>query len=96
MKETRIAIRYAKALFELAMEQNSVETTYQDMILIRNVCHENREFRLMLSSPVIKIDKKQAILKLLFEKKTGALIQAYLHIIVAKRRESFIEYSYQI
>jgi len=91
MKETRIAIRYAKALFELSIEQNSLEQTYNDMILLDKVCMENKDFRLLLSSPIIKSDKKQNIMKSLFESKLGKLSLAYLNIIAAKRRENFIE-----
>ncbi len=91
MRETRIAIRYAKALFELSLEQNNLEQTNLDMMLVHDVCIENREFRLMLSSPIIKSDKKQAVMKSLFEAKLGKLSLAFLNIITAKRRENFIE-----
>jgi len=91
MRETRIAIRYAKALFELSMEQKSLEQTHQDMILVRNVCTENKDFRLLLSSPIIKIDKKQNVMKSVFEGKIGKLSLAFLNIIASKRRENFIE-----
>jgi len=91
MKETRIAIRYAKALFELSLEQNSLEQTYLDMKLVSDVCHENKDFRFMLASPVITSDKKQKVLKTLFEGKLGKLALAYLNIIAAKKREAFIE-----
>jgi F-type H+-transporting ATPase subunit delta len=90
MKETRIAVRYAKALFELALEQKITEDIFADMHLVANVCTENRDFRLMLSSPIIKGDKKQAVMKLIFEGKINKLSQAFLNIIAAKRRESFI------
>jgi F-type H+-transporting ATPase subunit delta len=91
MRETRIAIRYAKALFELSLEQKSLEQTNQDMLLMREVCLQNKDFRLMLSSPIINIDKKQKVMKLIFEGKLGKLSLTYLNIIVSKRRENFIE-----
>jgi F-type H+-transporting ATPase subunit delta len=91
MRETRIAIRYAKALFELSLEQNSLEQTNLDMMLVHNVCAENMDFRLMLSSPIIKSDKKQSVMKAIFEQKLGKLSLAFLNIITAKRRENFIE-----
>jgi len=91
MRETRIATRYAKALFELSLEQNSLEQTNLDMMLVHDVCTENRDFRLMLSSPIIKSDKKQGVLKSLFEAKLGKLSLAFLNIITAKRRENFID-----
>lgn len=91
MRETRIATRYAKALFELSIEQKSQEQTHFDMILVRTVCLENKDFRLLLSSPIINIDKKQNIMNSLFEGKLGKLSLAFLNIIAAKRRENFIE-----
>ena len=91
MRETRIAIRYAKALFELSIEQNNLEQTNLDMMLVNDVCNENRDFRLMLSSPIIKSDKKQGVMKSLFETKLGKLSLAFLNIITSKRRENFIE-----
>ena len=94
MRETRIAIRYAKALFELSLEQKSLEQTSQDMLLVREVCLQNKDFRLVLSSPIIKSDKKQSIMKSLFEGKLGKLSLAYLNIIAKKRRENFIEHSF--
>jgi F-type H+-transporting ATPase subunit delta len=91
MKETRIATRYAKALFELSIEQKSQEQTHLDMILVHTVCQENKDFRLLLSSPIINSDKKQHIMKSLFEGKMGKLSLAFLNIIAAKRRENFID-----
>jgi F-type H+-transporting ATPase subunit delta len=91
MKESRIAIRYAKALFELSLEQNSLEQTFNDMKLVREVCLTSRDLRLMLSSPIITSDKKQNILKSVFEGKLGKLSVLYLNIITAKKREMFIE-----
>jgi F-type H+-transporting ATPase subunit delta len=91
MRETRIAIRYAKALFELSLEQNSLEQTNLDMLLVHDVCEQNRDFRLMLSSPIIKSDTKQKMMKLLFETRIGKLSLAFLNIITSKRRESFID-----
>lgn len=90
MKETRIAVRYAKALFELALEQKIIEAVFADMMLVADVCTENRDFRLMLTSPIIKSDKKQTVMKLMFGGKINKLSQAFLNIIAAKRRESYI------
>lgn len=90
MKETRIAVRYSKALFELALEQKITDAVFADMTLVTKVCDENRDFRLMLASPIIKSDKKQAVMKQLFEGKINKLSQAFLNIIAAKRREIYI------
>lgn len=90
MKETRIAVRYAKALFELALEQKIIEEVFSDMKIVASVCEENRDFRRMLSSPIIKSDKKQTVLKLIFEDKINKLSKAFLNLLAAKRRETHI------
>lgn len=91
MKETRIAVRYAKALFDLALEQKIIDPISEDMRLVAEVCKANRDFRLMLSSPIINSDKKQAVMKLIFDGKINKLSIAFLNIIAAKRREIHIE-----
>ncbi|HNW97656.1 MAG TPA: ATP synthase F1 subunit delta [Bacteroidales bacterium] len=91
MKESRIAVRYAKALFELALEQKNTDAVFYDMKLVADTCHSNKDFRLMLISPIINSDKKRNILKLIFENNINKLSQAFLNIITAKRRESYIE-----
>ncbi len=90
MKESRLANRYAKALFELALEMNVVEKVYQDAELIYTVCSENREFVLMLRSPVVKEAKKLSILKAIFEKKVHEMTLKFLLIITRNRREMYI------
>ena len=50
MKNTRIAHRYAKALFDLAIEQNIIEKVYEDVLLINEVCQNNKIFINVLRS----------------------------------------------
>jgi F-type H+-transporting ATPase subunit delta len=91
MKESRIALRYAKALFDLAEERNFIEEAHNDMQLVHNICKSNRDFRLMLYSPIIKADKKTAILKQIFTGNIHDISLSFLLIITSKRRESYIE-----
>ena len=69
MKESRIAIRYAKALFDLSLEKDNVEEINDDMLLVRDVCKENRDFSLLLSNPVVRTDKKLSVIKAIFRSK---------------------------
>ena len=58
MKQSRVTIRYAKALFQLVIEQDTLEQSYRDMVLLHAVCAESKELSLLLKSPIIKTDKK--------------------------------------
>jgi F-type H+-transporting ATPase subunit delta len=86
-----LAQRYAKALFELAHEMDILDEVNEDMKLVRNTCKDSKEFRLFLESPVIKTDKKQHILKALFEGKIQELSFRFIMLITRKDRESHLE-----
>lgn len=91
MKESRLTKRYAKALFDFAVEQAQQDTINADMKMLSGVCHTNRDFQLLLISPIIKADKKQNIINSLFENKINKISLMYLRIIIRKRRESHIK-----
>lgn len=86
-----VASRYAKSLIDLAVETKQLEEVRNDMRLIKQVCIENREFVVLLESPVVKTDKKMAILKEIFGGKISVTTQAFLDIVAKKRREGYID-----
>ena len=91
MSYSKITVRYAQALFDLALERKILEKVYLDMKLIDEVCHENRELTNMLYSPIINVDKKQRIIKAIFADKIDKLSLSFLMILAKKRREQFID-----
>ena len=86
----RAASRYAKSLIDLALEQGTLEKCYIDMNLVWNTCQSSPELKLMLNSPIIKGDKKSAILKKIFGEKLSPLSTAFIEIIIKKKREFFL------
>jgi F-type H+-transporting ATPase subunit delta len=93
MVEDRIGYRYAKSLFDLAKEKQILEDVREDMALIHQVCIENRDFLVMLKSPLINGDKKLKVLRSIFSKKfTSDFTQLLMDIIVKKGREKFLDY----
>ena len=71
MAELRIARRYAKSLIDFATENNQLEAAYNDMLLVESACKNSREFQKVLESPIIKTDKKEAIIEEVFRERTG-------------------------
>ena len=91
MRNDKVTSRYAKALIQLAVEQNILEQVYQDITLVLDVCQSNKEFSRMLLSPIIKSFKKEAVLSDIFKKNTHHLTLEFLLLITRKRREDLIE-----
>ena len=86
MKSTKSAIRYAKALLELSIENSNLNEVSSDMKRIVESSNETKDFKVFLNSPVIKSDKKIEILKVLFvgfEKLTSSFID----LITKNKRE---------
>ena len=90
MINSLVAERYAKALFDLALEKGVVEEVYQDSLLITKTCEESRELRLMLKSPILNSGKKLAIVQEIFGRNVQPMSLIYMQIMVRKNRESFI------
>jgi F-type H+-transporting ATPase subunit delta len=90
MNHSRITIRYAKALLQLAVEQNILEQSYSDMVLLDSVFKANKELSLLLKSPIVKTDQKLSIFKEIFESKIGEVSMAFINIITTKKRENLL------
>ncbi|MFI5141487.1 MAG: ATP synthase F1 subunit delta [Bacteroidia bacterium] len=87
-----VATRYAKSLLQLANEKGQLEKVYADMQLVENVCEHNREFTNFLNSPIIKTDKKVAVIKEIFSGKVSEVTSGFLTILTLKRRELYMKY----
>ena len=90
MQGTRVAARYAKSFIGLTMEQGVFEEAHKDMQYVSEVCESNKDFVILLKSPVIKTDKKQAVLKQIFTGKLNKITDAYIQLITAKKREMYL------
>ena len=91
MRKTRVAKRYAKSLLTLVIDQNELESTYQDMQLVADTCEASHDLSLLLRSPIVKGDKKTAIIHQIFGKKISELSLSFIDIITNKGREAHLE-----
>lgn len=67
MKGTRAAQRYAKAILELAKDQNVSEVVNNDMESISQTITASDELQDVLASPVVKADLKKNALREIFK-----------------------------
>jgi F0F1-type ATP synthase delta subunit len=52
MKHPKATIRYAKAYYKLSVEKNILEEAYKDMSSIIKICKSNKDFVLLLKTPL--------------------------------------------
>jgi len=86
MKSTKSASRYAKALLELSIEQNNLDKIAADIAYLAKVNAEEKDFQILLHSPVVKADKKIAIFREIFHN-FDQLTNLFIDLITKNRRE---------
>jgi len=89
MNESRISVRYAKALFLSALEKNILERVNQDMIQVKEICGLP-DVKTILANPVIIPSRKTTILHGLFEKDLHELSMGLIDLAVKNGRERYI------
>lgn len=88
MHNPRLAGRYAKSLLDIANEQNQLDPVLADMKLLQQLCRQNRDFEMLLRSPIVKPDKKQSILEAILGSRISQLSSAFMKLLVSKGREA--------
>ena len=66
MKAIKLSNRYAKSLADIALKNNAMDATLQDMKLVLEACKSISELRQLLRSPIIKTKKKIKIIQEIF------------------------------
>ena len=86
MSVFKVASRYAKSILDLAKEKGTLEQVKEEMEEIAKVIKSSTELQAVLANPIIKIDKKQNILKALFEGKVSTEVSSFFNIMISKGR----------
>ncbi|MET3978771.1 F-type H+-transporting ATPase subunit delta [Mucilaginibacter sp. UYP25] len=86
MSEITVALRYAKALIDLAGEQKALEEVKTDMELFLGTVKSSPELGAVLANPIISHSKKVHILADVFGSKVNKVTIAFLNIMINKGR----------
>jgi F-type H+-transporting ATPase subunit delta len=89
MNESRISVRYSRAVFESALEKNILDDINSDMKLILEVCRIP-EFNELLVSPIILPSKKIRLIHSVLGNNLNSLTFSFLDLVVRNGREKYI------
>ena len=87
MPNPRLATRYAKSLIGLAQERGELETVYKDMQFLQSICKSNPDFVNLLRSPVVRADKKDAIISAITKDRISKMTATFTKLLTSKGRE---------
>lgn len=91
MKGTRSALRYARAILDLAKERKIADEVNNDMILIDQTLSENPDLMHLVTSPVAKSAIKSSVLSKVFGPKTNPLTMDLLQLMIKNNRINLLQ-----
>lgn len=86
MASSRIASRYSKSLFDLAIQDNKIEQIKEDMLLIESICESSNDLIALLKNPIVKAESKKAVMLKLIGV-TDKSTQDFVSFLIDKKRE---------
>lgn len=91
MDESKISVRYAKALLGLAGEKQVKETVKIDMELIHQLFETFPGFKQVLESPVIGTKEKRNLFEKVFAERISAMTYSFLMLLLTNNREAWLK-----
>ena len=77
---------YGDALFELALEKQSVTALYEEAEALRKIFRDNGELMQLLTHPKISKEEKEAAVKAIFDGRVSDDMAGFLVLVVDKGR----------
>ncbi|PLX09238.1 MAG: ATP synthase F1 subunit delta [Marinilabiliales bacterium] len=91
MQQSRIPVRYAKAIFQLAKDQEILDDIRNDISLILNTCNASKELTDFLASPIISSSEKENALMAIFANQTKEATHRFFKLITTNKREVYLQ-----
>ena len=88
----RAALRYAKAILNLAKDSNNTERVNNDMLLIASTIEGSKELQAFLNNPTSKSAAKLNVLTALFGEKINTITNGVFKILITNKRLSLLLY----
>ena len=90
MASTRAAIRYAKAILDLANSKGVAEAVNNDMKLIASTIESNLELSTFIQNPTTKVEVKESALLEVFANVNG-VTKGLFHLLFENKRFEILE-----
>lgn len=83
---SKIASTYAKALYDIALEQEVLEDVKNDLAVIVSAIEEQPQFLNVLTLPKLDKEEKKRVIKSIFASNTPQILVNFLMVLIDKDR----------
>lgn len=91
MQESAVALKYARALFDSAVDEGSVDATAADVASLAGLKREDPTFLDFLVSPEVLTEHKLEFIDTVFAPRMSPLVANFLRLLVNKSRINFLD-----
>ena len=89
MNDSKISVRYSRALFQLALEKKLLDEVFEDMKFIAELCTHN-EMKNLLESPIVVPSKKREIFNGILGDKVQEITLSLINLVIKNGREYYL------
>ena len=90
MAEQKVSARYATSLLDSAVQKNLLDTISDDIEFVSSVLKQNPNLNKLLENPVVRTEKKVAILEEVFKNRVDPDTMDFILFVVKKKREEIL------
>lgn len=91
MNESKISVRYAKSIYEFAVEKNQLEAVKNDIELLSQSIEQVEDFDILIESPLLKESDKKKAFKAIFEKNISQATLSFIELVITNKREIYLK-----
>ena len=91
MKRSEIAVRYAKALFEIAEEKGSLDVVNQELKAFTDALNKNPAVLKLVHNSAVSAEAKERFLEKILNGKSSPLLLQFLKVLLHKKRLAQLE-----
>ena len=86
-----ISKTYGEALFELAVEENKIDSFLEEVIAVQKALQDNPELYKLLNHPKISKEEKTKVMENIFKGRISDEVTGFLTLIISKERSKELD-----
>ena len=91
MDESKISVRYSRALLSLAKEKKNQDVVKSDIQMIGQLFEAYPTFNQLLQSPVVSKEEKRKLFENVFSKSIDKMTYSFLILLLTNNREAYLK-----
>ena len=91
MSDSKISVRYAKAILQQAREDNKLGEVKHDVEFIGQCIRQIPELKLLFEIPVVRTSEKKKIIEKIMGDQIDPLTLSFVNLVFTQKREVYLE-----